>query len=58
MHAPEPVITLGHELKLERVIGHLMQNAIDATQERGDVRIRVFADGQLAILEVKTRAAA
>ena len=30
VHAPDPVI-IGHELKLERVVGHLMQNAIDAT---------------------------
>ena len=51
VHAPDPVITLGHELKLERV-GHLMQNAIDATRERGEVRIRVVVEGQRAILEV------
>jgi putative PEP-CTERM system histidine kinase len=53
VHAPEPVFTLGQEPKLERVVGHLMQNAIDATREHGEVRIRVFAEEQRAVVEVK-----
>jgi putative PEP-CTERM system histidine kinase len=53
VHAPDPVITVGQEARLERVLGHLMQNAIDATRERGEVEIRVFAEGRRAIVEVK-----
>lgn len=46
------VMTLGHEHRLERVIGHLVQNAADATREGGEVRIRVFAHEERAVLEV------
>ena len=53
VHAPDPVITLGQEVRLERVLGHLLQNAIDATQERGEVVIRVFAEERCAVVEVK-----
>jgi putative PEP-CTERM system histidine kinase len=53
INAPDAVITLGHEIRLERVIGHLTQNAIDATREQGEVRIRVFSEAQRAIVEVE-----
>jgi signal transduction histidine kinase len=53
VHAPDAVITLGQEIRLERVLGHLVQNAIDATRERGEVDVRVFAEGERAIVEVK-----
>jgi signal transduction histidine kinase len=43
---------LGHEDRLERVIGHLVQNAIDATGERGKVALRVLRDGASAVVEV------
>jgi len=43
---------LGHEDRLERVIGHLIQNAIEATAERGSVAVRACADGQNAVVEV------
>jgi putative PEP-CTERM system histidine kinase len=43
---------LGHEDRLERVIGHLIQNAIEATSDGGSVAVRVFADGQNAVVEV------
>ncbi|MGH8699393.1 MAG: XrtA/PEP-CTERM system histidine kinase PrsK, partial [Burkholderiales bacterium] len=43
---------LGHEDRLERVIGHLVQNAVDATGERGQVALRVFRDGANAVVEV------
>jgi signal transduction histidine kinase len=43
---------LGHEDRLERVIGHLIQNAIEATSDGGNVAVRVFADGQNAVVEV------
>jgi sensor histidine kinase YesM len=34
------------------VIGHLIQNAIEATTERGSVAVRVYADGPNAVVEV------
>jgi putative PEP-CTERM system histidine kinase len=43
---------LGHEDRLERVIGHLIQNALEATAERGSVTVRVFGDGPNAVVEV------
>jgi hypothetical protein len=43
---------LGHEERLERVIGHLVQNAVDATGDRGKVAIRVLRDGPNAVVEV------
>jgi hypothetical protein len=43
---------LGHEDRLERVIGHLIQNAIEATAEGGSVAVRLFADGPNAVVEV------
>jgi len=44
---------LGHEDRLERVIGHLVQNALDATAgEGGKVVVRVVRDGANAVVEV------
>ena len=34
-------LALGHEDRLEHVIGHLVQNALDATAERGQVAVRL-----------------
>jgi putative PEP-CTERM system histidine kinase len=42
----------GHEDRLERVIGHLVQNAIDATGETGRVWIRLVDHDGLAMVEV------
>ena len=46
------VHVLGHEERLERVIGHLIQNALEATTGRGGVAVRVFRDGANAVVEV------
>jgi putative PEP-CTERM system histidine kinase len=46
------VIAVGHEDRLDHVIGHLIQNAIDATAERGRVSVRVLREGNFAVLEV------
>jgi putative PEP-CTERM system histidine kinase len=46
------VCTLGDEDRLEHVIGHLVQNAQDATVERGDVSVRLFRDGSMAVIEI------
>jgi signal transduction histidine kinase len=46
------VVILGHEQRFERVIGHLVQNAIDATRNGGSVRVAVFAEANRAVIEV------
>src|SRR5438105_4678763 len=48
----EAVATLGYEQRFERIVGHLVQNAIDATPEGGDIRVRVAAEGAHAVLEI------
>jgi putative PEP-CTERM system histidine kinase len=53
MHAADAELAaLGYEQRFERVVGHLVQNAIDATRETGAVRIRVAAEGPDAVIEV------
>lgn len=52
VEAAAEVHALGHEDRLERVIGHLIQNALDATSENGRVAMRVFRDGANAVVEV------
>ena len=47
------VLALVHEQRFERVIGHLVQNAIDATRQGGSVRVGVFAEDRHAVLEVR-----
>jgi putative PEP-CTERM system histidine kinase len=46
------VAAQGHEDRLERVIGHLVQNAIDATADDGRVWIRLAKQDGLAMVEV------
>ncbi len=42
-----------HDERIERVLGHIVQNAIEATREMGgQVRVRVFADGKDAVVEI------
>jgi len=41
------------EERLERVVGHLVQNAIEATPERGNVIVRVRRCGGDALIEVE-----
>jgi putative PEP-CTERM system histidine kinase len=48
----EKVAAKGHEDRLERVIGHLVQNAIDATNKDGRVWIRLAKQDGLALVEV------
>jgi signal transduction histidine kinase len=50
--ADSTVAALGYEQRFERVVGHLVQNAIDAVQPAGDVRISIGADGANAVIEV------
>jgi putative PEP-CTERM system histidine kinase len=46
------VIAVGHEERLERVIGHLVQNALDATPETGRIALRLYPDQEHTIVEV------
>jgi len=41
----ERVFTRGHEERLERVIGHVVQNALDATDSQGRVWLKVDRSG-------------
>ena len=47
------VTAAGHEDRLEHVIGHLVQNAIDATGKGGRVSVRLHQDGNFALIDVK-----
>ena len=47
-----PTWTLGHEERLEHVIGHLVQNALDATSVQGDVVVRLATRNKQAMIEV------
>jgi putative PEP-CTERM system histidine kinase len=46
------VATRGHEQRLERVIGHVVQNAMDATPAEGRVWITLRQSAGLAVVEV------
>jgi len=52
IEASGDVTTLGYEQRFERVLGHLVQNAIDATHDGGTIGIRVFVDGGRALVEI------
>ena len=46
------VLGLGHEDRLDHVIGHLVQNALDATAESGSVLVRLGREDSHAVVEV------
>jgi putative PEP-CTERM system histidine kinase len=47
------VLALAHAEQLERVIGHIVQNAIEATSESSaPIALRVYVDGECAVIEV------
>jgi len=46
------VLANGHEDRLERVIGHLVQNGFDAAGDQAQVTVRVFRDAGHAVVEV------
>jgi putative PEP-CTERM system histidine kinase len=52
IEAAPDVLANGHEDRLERVIGHLVQNGFDAGGEKAQVTVRVFRDGGQAVVEV------
>ena len=44
---------MGHTDRLERVLGHLVQNAFDAMEGRGTVDIEARQDGSFVLIEVR-----
>lgn len=60
---PEPVLSIAPELRhaavlahrdrLERVIGHLVQNAAEATPKDGTIAVRLTRQGDMAQIEVE-----
>ena len=48
----ERLMTRGHEERIERVIGHLVQNALDAIDPTGKVWVRLYRHGGQAMIEV------
>lgn len=48
----ERLVARGHEDRIERVIGHLVQNALDATEKNGRVWVRVARQAAYALVEV------
>jgi putative PEP-CTERM system histidine kinase len=48
----QKLVARGHEDRLERVIGHLVQNALDATPVSGRVTVSLDRRGDRAALEV------
>lgn len=52
VEAAGALTTLAHEQRLERTLGHLVQNAIDATREGGAVRVQAFAEGEQLVVEI------
>jgi putative PEP-CTERM system histidine kinase len=55
IEAPPGVVVFGHEDRLERVIGHLVQNAFDASGENPRIVLRVAREGEDAVIEVSDR---
>lgn len=47
------VRAMGHTDRVERVVGHLIQNALDATPPGGEVHVATHADRGFAIVSVK-----
>ena len=43
---------VAHRDRLERVVGHLLQNAVEATPPEGAVRVAARRDGRHAVIEV------
>ncbi|MFN3565984.1 MAG: XrtA/PEP-CTERM system histidine kinase PrsK [Burkholderiaceae bacterium] len=46
------IVVVGHEDRVERVVGHLVQNAIDASGDNPRVSVRIRRDGAQAVIEV------
>lgn len=47
------LVVYANSARLERVMGHLIQNAIEATSRNGQVRVRLRGEKGLVIVEIK-----
>ncbi|MEF8703199.1 MAG: XrtA/PEP-CTERM system histidine kinase PrsK [Candidatus Accumulibacter sp. UW26] len=52
LNIEERLVARGHEDRIERVIGHLVQNAIEATEQGGRVWVRLAREGANVLVEV------
>jgi putative PEP-CTERM system histidine kinase len=48
----EPVVTRGHAERIERIVGHMVQNAFDATSADGRVWLKLDRSSGQAMIEV------
>lgn len=46
------VCVIGHQDRLERVVGHLVQNAFDSVEDNPRVRVRVFRSDDEGVVEI------
>lgn len=56
VEAPSGIMVFGHEDRLEHVVGHLVQNALDAIGPQGRVVVKVYDNGRPeagAVVEVE-----
>ena len=51
--ADHGLMVFADSARLERVIGHLIQNAVEATPRDGAVKVRLVREGGRAVIEVK-----
>lgn len=52
IEAGEKLVAKGHEDRVERVIGHVVQNALDATEQGGEVRVAIARQDDHALVVV------
>lgn len=49
----QDIRAFAHEEQLERVIGHIVQNAIEATGDKGSqIKVRAYAEAEYAVIEI------
>lgn len=48
----DPLLVKAECHRLERVLGHVIQNAIEASPQNGNVRVRLSAEASFAVIEV------
>jgi putative PEP-CTERM system histidine kinase len=53
LHIEARVFARAHHDRVERVIGHVVQNAIDATDNNGQITVTLGREGDKAVVEVR-----
>ena len=53
--APAGLLVQGHEDRLERVIGHLVQNAVEASEDDSSVTVKAMRDCDDVVIEVSDK---